>query len=451
MILVSIVGDFYSSILPVFYEFKDKIKTHIIVHDDYKNDELATQKIIRGTLSFIKENKLDIKSFIIKMDEDSFTASIKVNEMISKHVKSYKDLYINITDGLANVGVLISDEFKPKGANILTYDRYDNEYNILTNESLKSYKIDKSIPIKTHLQLKNIEVVATQDIGFAEQYEESLNLFFEKYEADRLLYKNEPKYKQALLEKPIGFLYEYYIYNLLKRLNYDDILLGVRVKDNRSDTIFLENEYDILMMKDNHLHMIECKYLKVLDTTALLYKLDSVRETLDEDANIIIVTDFDIYTEEDKIDTKRPLLPLKRGLAKRIYLRGSPRKCVETFMHDVDSIFMLESKSIKKTLENKKSFSSIKDKERDNMQREIRVFLQNKLSCDVDFFDPKEIDKLLQYKTSKKLSIATKDAMKDIKIVELLRYIRQMLQSTKEYLSMHEVYAFYVENIKRNV
>ncbi len=246
MILVSIIGDFYSSILPIFYEHKEKISTHLIIHDDYRNDVISAKKIINGTLAFIKKYNLDIDSFVIKMDEDSFKSSAQVNKIIEKHIKNYEDLYINITDGLANVGILLSDEFKPKGANILTYDRYDNEYNILTKNNMTTYKMNTSVPIKDHLLLKNIEIISTQNTDFAKKYELDINLFFEKYEADRILYANDPKAIPQILEKASGFLYEYYIYNLVKKLHFDDILLGVKVKDNRLNNISLENEYDIL-------------------------------------------------------------------------------------------------------------------------------------------------------------------------------------------------------------
>jgi len=39
MVLVSILGDFHSSILPIFFEFKHKLTHHIILHDDSKYDK----------------------------------------------------------------------------------------------------------------------------------------------------------------------------------------------------------------------------------------------------------------------------------------------------------------------------------------------------------------------------------------------------------------------------
>ena len=448
MVLVSIVGDFYSSILPIFYEFKDKITKHIIIHDDFKNDVVYARKIINGTCNFIDKYNLNIKSLVIKMDEDSFGGLTKVNALIDEHSQNYEDLYINITDGLANVGVILSDEFRAKGANILTYDRYDNEYNLLTLNSMKNYKMQTSIPIKDHLLLKDVEITKLQDMSFAQKYEKSLNIFFEKYEADRLLYIASDEEEKALGTKPTGFLYEYYIYNLIKELGFDDILLGVKVKDKRLDGIYLENEYDILMMKNNHLHMIECKYLKTLDTTALLYKLDSVRESLDEDANILIVTDEDDYNQTANLTNAEITQTFKRAFAKKIFTRGSPTKNIKLFMQEVDNAFGLETKNIDAIYTKKSSYSSIKAPIREKMREEIAQYLRDTLTLNIDFFDSKELVKLLQYKTNKHLSHKTKEAMYNSSLRNLIKLINKMLRSKQEYISIYEVYEFYEENLK---
>jgi len=344
MVLVSVVGDFYSSILPIYYEFHKEITTHLIVHDDFRSDAVFTQKIVNGTLAFNRENSLNIKTFIIKMDEDSFSAAKSVIGMIEKHLDGYENLTINITDGLANIGVMLSDAFKPKGAKILTYDRYDNEYNILKEQSMKTYKMRTSLSIKSHLQLKNIEILETQDMSFAQKYKKEIALFFEYYSADKVAYKEARGVSRAFEKMPVGFLYEYYIYNLIKDLDYDDILMGVKVCDRVSQEIYSENEFDILIMKENHLHMIECKYRDELDITALVYKLDSIRTTLDEDANILIVSNYEAYMPTVN-DTKRSLpASLKRGLANKIHFRGSPVENREQFIADVDDIFKLSAK-----------------------------------------------------------------------------------------------------------
>ena len=448
MILVSVIGDFYSSVLPLFYEYKDKITKHIIIYDDFKNDIIHARKIINGTTNFIKNQNLNIQTFSIKIDEDSILAIKKVIEILQEHANNYEEFHLNITDGLANIGLLLSNEFLPKGAKILTYDRYDNEYNILTKNSMQTHKMQTSIPIKEHLLLKDIEIVSLEGTALAQRYEKDLTILFEKYEADRAMYVNSTQANSAFTKIATGFLYEQYIFNLIKDLDYDDIQLGVKVKDKRLDGIYLENEYDILLMKNNHLHMIECKYLKVLDTTALLYKLDSVRETLDEDANIFIITDFDIYDETQDLPNSKIAPSYKRAFAKKIYMRGSPRTHKESFIKEVDKNFALHTKNIDKIIQSKESFPSLKSEEREKMKKNIQNYLAKKLNTQMDFFDKSTLLLLMQYKTYKKSTQETIKAMQEPIFKEFILLLNKMLTSKKEYISIYDVYTYYEQHLK---
>lgn len=448
MTLVSIVGDFYSSVLPIFYEFKERIKTHIVIYDDFKNDVVHARKIISGTTNFVKKNKLNIKTYSVKIDEDSLEAIHKLAKIIENYVSSDDKLYINVTDGLANVGIVLSNIYLERGANIITYDRYDNSYNILSKEQMQTHKVEKSTPIREHFLLKNIEITNTQDMSPAKKYEHQLNLFFEKYEGDRALYIEHEQSDKYFLRMPTGFLYEYYIYNLIKKLNYDDILLGAKIKDQHNDDMHIENEYDILIMKDNHLHMIECKYLKELDVTQLIYKVDSVRASLDEDANIMIVSDGDTYDETKLLGVPQWPSNHTRALVKRVYLRGSPTKNSQEFVQEVDRIFELKTQNIEQINKDKKSYSSIKEPMRAKLKHELNGFLSNKLNLQVNYFDKKEIGLLINYKTYYKEFSKITNSMQDEKIHQLVSLINKMLNSKKEYVSIEIVYEYYEINLK---
>ena len=62
MTLVSILGDFHSSILPILYEFKKEITKHIIVYDDAKCDVKKAGRIIRGQRAFLESLPQNSKS-----------------------------------------------------------------------------------------------------------------------------------------------------------------------------------------------------------------------------------------------------------------------------------------------------------------------------------------------------------------------------------------------------
>jgi hypothetical protein len=52
----------------------------------------------------------------------------------------------------------------------------------------------------------------------------------------------------------------------------------------------VQNELDILMIKDNHLHTIECKLVNGLDGEHFVYKTDLVMEYLDDDGKAMILS-----------------------------------------------------------------------------------------------------------------------------------------------------------------
>ena len=82
MILVSVVGDFHSSILPVFYNFKDEISKHVLIYDDAKRDVLNAKGINKGITKFIKKNNLNILELNYKLDEDSMQSLQRCAEYI---------------------------------------------------------------------------------------------------------------------------------------------------------------------------------------------------------------------------------------------------------------------------------------------------------------------------------------------------------------------------------
>lgn len=365
MTLVSIIGDFDSSILPLFYEFKDRIIKHVIVYDDFKNDVKHARRIIEGTTKFIKKHNLPIKSYAIKMDEDSLTAVDKVAEFLKNYVDSEEELYINITDGLANVGVLLSNIFLPLGSKIVTYDRYDNEYNLLTKDEMQTCKIETSIPIQEHFLLKDIDIVDVSDKNFALNHKELIITLFEERNdefkdfANEIMQQNPNVYKfneiidflgplglnhSNLRENQMfitGGLFEYYIFLKLYELDYDDIEIGVKVKQYYNETNFIPNEFDLFIMKNNHLHMIECKYQKRPKFEELVYKYMALKNLIDEDSKIMIVTSHHTYKPDLNEPNSLANLPHKRARENRMLLLGDPIKRKEKFPNEVKNFFGL--------------------------------------------------------------------------------------------------------------
>ena len=365
MTLVSIVGDFYSSVIPIFYEFKDRIDKHIIIYDDFKNDVTQAKNIINGTTKYIKENNLPIRSYSIKMDEDSLKALHEVAEILKGYESDTEKLYINITDGLANIGVLLSSIFLPLGSNIVTYDRFDNEYNLLTKDNMLTCKVEKCMSIKEHFALKNIEVAEINDKKIALKHKDLILKIFENHNTEFKRFANEimkpePKWHEhtnilTLLEPfdlhqdnikenqmfITGGLFEYYIFLKIHKLGFDDIEVGVKVRQYYNEEGFIPNEFDIFIMKDNHLHMIECKYTDKIKLDALVYKYMALKNLIDEDSKIIMITAHPEYKPNLYEDNTLAHLAHKRARENRMLLLGNPIKKKDEFVFEVERFFEL--------------------------------------------------------------------------------------------------------------
>ena len=356
MTLVSIVGDFYSSVVPIFYEFKDKINTHIILSDDSKRDDFFARQFEKGVDKFIKENDLKIKNLFFSIDEDNFNSLEKALDFILKN--SDDEILINTTDGLATLNTFFSLRAIPQGAKIISYDMFDNEYHIIDINGIRRKKIKKILPIKTHFLLKNIDVIDTNLKSFAEVYEKEIRdlLIVHRREyrhfifeittknrlPDRTLFPNvyyifdkmgftKRFSAEEIFQKVTGDMFEYFVYLDIKDLEFDDIEIGVTIENNGA-----RNEFDILAMKDNHLHIIECKYRRKLDLNSLIYKYSALRRIVDEDAKSVIVSLIDKYNS----------YVINRALTHNIALLGLDRNLKENIRK-----FLIEDKYDRRNFE----------------------------------------------------------------------------------------------------
>jgi len=125
MILVSILGDFHSSILPIFYNFKDQITKHILVYDDSKRDMQNAKSISKGIKKFIKKNNYSFLELNYRLDEDSKEALDRCAKYILTLSAIPEDIYINTTDGYSTLTTILNHKLFKHGVNFLAYDMYE--------------------------------------------------------------------------------------------------------------------------------------------------------------------------------------------------------------------------------------------------------------------------------------------------------------------------------------
>jgi hypothetical protein len=363
MLLVSIIGDFHSSIFPLYNEFKEEITHHIVVDDDAFRERKKHTQIIHSLEQFNKTKNLTITTEAFIIDEDSQKSINSLLKRIYTIEPEAQNIYVNITDGLANIGLLLAMQLLPKGAKFLSYDMYANSYNLTTQKNMQHISLQSSLSIVDHFQLKGFEVEVSQDKNFAQKYKREILELFNSY-SHELEQLNKDISKQKLLQKEhyprayqliklmqldtlkdakiiTGGLFEAYVYLLLKDLPFDDIEIGFVIKHAINKKINIVNEFDILLMKNNHLHMIECKFRKNSNKNELIYKYASLLHIIDDDSKIMILTNESPYKQNIYDDKENRLAPHRRGYLHNIALRGSIIQNREEFLDEVQTLFLI--------------------------------------------------------------------------------------------------------------
>jgi len=362
LLLVSIIGDFHSSLFPLYNEFKDEITHHIVVNDDAFSERRQHKQIVNVLENFNAQKSLKIVTEAFSVDEDSEASIQHLINHIEEIEPDMSKVYLNITDGLANIGLLLAMELLQRGSTFLSYDMYENSYNLTTKEGMKNITLNKSLSIVEHFELKGLIVEQKGDKEFAHRYKrEILELFNTYYDELELLNKdisqrkllqtdNYPRAYQLIKNMKLdiindaptitGGLFEYYVYLLIKDLPFDDIEVGTIIKQPFNNNFQIVNEFDILLMKNNHLHMIECKFRKNNDKAQLVYKYSALISLIDDDSKIMILTNEAPY-KQDIYDIKnKQLTANRRGLLNNIILRGSVIHHKNEFLEDIQSLFL---------------------------------------------------------------------------------------------------------------
>ena len=362
MILVSILGDFHSSIFPLYYEFKENISRHIVVHDDAFSEIRKSKSILDSLNEFNKKHSLNIITEDFQLDEDSLKSIEKLIEKLKEYDTLLDDIFINTTDGLANIGVVLASKLLEDGVKLLAYDMHENSYNLTAKDSMKNILIKSSIPIEDHFLLKGLVIESEEDMSFANKHRSQIIELFESYanemeymkkDISKLTTINRSKYQRAFqLVSNMGLdsvkhskiitggLFEYYVYLLVKDLGFDEIKVGVKIHQKLNNEIKVENEFDILIMKDNHLHMIECKFTKYPNSQELVYKYSALINLIDDDGRIMILTNETDYGNDIYNKQNLKLRNHRRAFLNKIALRGSILKNKNLFLEDVEAMFL---------------------------------------------------------------------------------------------------------------
>ncbi|MGE4295969.1 MAG: DUF1887 family CARF protein [Campylobacterales bacterium] len=313
MVLVSLLGDFDSSILPLFFEHKEKLSLHVLVHDKTTRDQKEARRLEKGLKALKHKYRIACNLETIEIDEDHFKVILALGERLLT-LAPPEELFLNVSDGLANVGIILSKAVLERGANLLIYDRYDNQVNHLTLGGMKRMLLSKSMGVEDHLIAKGYDLVDYKDPDALERrrpYVMEITRNFRQFQKFRKLVMREKKPDDNRFDSIIhslwqlgvatrkgraldtnyilGELFEEQIYHLVREMGFDDVLCGAKVHFETIDDTAVQNEFDVMMIKNNHLYIIECKFRDRVDGEYLIYKYDALLDRLDRDGKVMIV------------------------------------------------------------------------------------------------------------------------------------------------------------------
>jgi len=336
--LLSIVGDDISRIIPLLYAYKDQIKQHVLLCDDDPSNYERAKTLQKGMQKFSSKNSLGWHTKIISTNEDS---AEDIKSVAQKQFEKSGELWLNATDGYPAVTILLSDLVRKEGGKILSYDHFDNDLHVIESDgSMRTEKLPSRIDLENYVTMLNYTIfdkteksdilprkkyvlelfrkeshfkkvrqaVVAKALGQNSNYDLSMSkdmlLIFKELGIVDSELKLIPSEQKALQ----GDLYEEYVFWLCESLNPDDILMGVRIDfdDHKSEpesSYRVKNEFDILMMHNNRLFTVECKFSKQLEGLEFIYKYDAIIDYFGK-ASKAIIANISSKPKEGYLNTK---------------------------------------------------------------------------------------------------------------------------------------------------
>lgn len=302
MVLVSVVGDFDSGLLPVFYYHVESLAVHLLLYD--RKEAAKAQRLQKGMQRFCEHYAYDPKLLLLPYDEDSEASIAAAAESVLKH-KGTRQLLLNPTEGPNTMAVLLHAQLAPHGGMLVEYDRQENGFNLLEAGRIRSESVSP-MTVEEHLMLKNVAVEIRPDMEAVMARRQIVEALLEdsvRFMEFRNAYNRhhgrvsgygditELLRQGGLLEDRSfidGGIFEEQCFHLLNDLPFDDVQLGVVATFHPDTPQAFKNEFDVLCIKENHLHIVECKFRSRLNGEALVYKYDSVMDLVDEDARAVM-------------------------------------------------------------------------------------------------------------------------------------------------------------------
>ena len=321
MKLLSIVGEDISQLVPVLYAYKEKFNHHILLCDTLTRTR--AENLAKGMLRFSNASKLSWK-IDIQLIEESTLSLVAVQ--VQKGVGDFKTCWLNISDAYPMLILLMAKLVQEEGGQVISYDHFTNTLHFIDNKQnitcetllpkmdLASYMMllgysiveqqtkKELLPNKANIMAlykkpslfkKVRKALIDQHFGHRVRFDlarstDVLNLLQDIGILDE--HKKLIPKKQKVLQ---GDLFEEYIFWLCEALHPDDIAMGVKIDfdDKTQEPLAqqrIHNEFDILLIHNNRVFTVECKFSTHLDGLEIVYKYDAIIDYFGKSSKAII-------------------------------------------------------------------------------------------------------------------------------------------------------------------
>lgn len=302
MLLISIINNnIYTNSFPIFIEFQKDIKTFLLLSN--------SKEIIYSYKNYIDFFNLDIEFVSYLLNDDKFNNVNLIHNEIKKICNNFERVYFNTSNSDSIYSILLGSIVLENNGSIISYNK-DNTIDIIYNNNYEKLDIRHNANLIEHLTLNNFNLLSSaNDNEIYTRKDTIINLFhneariknyikFKKsWETD--LFKFNDYYNKIIMTNLSsidklntmyinGLIFEEYIYILLKELNiFDDIKCNVILQKNN-----VENEIDILAIKNNKIYSIECKFRdnSNRESNNFIYRSNTTHNLMDNDGSGIIIS-----------------------------------------------------------------------------------------------------------------------------------------------------------------
>ena len=315
MILVSVIGNEVVHLSPLIFEFKSKITKHILVYDDAYYEQRKVNRM-RHAIDYLNRTYgCNIEQFEAKIDEDSKADIDTLAGELFSYADSPRDIFLNPGDGPAHINIFLGATVLQQGGQVVVYDPMDNTYNLIYKNNMRNISIKNNMNAIDYCNMLGMEVIEFKGKKQIRYRKKEVIRLFRRYgglkKVRRALGDGDRKFDYSEYESILhdltkigvidkernvldrnflyGGMFEEYVYWMIRRLDFDDVLLNAVVAIDQVGDALVKNEFDLLMMKNNHPYIIECKHKHNLNGDNIIYKYETVNDAFGPDAKVMIV------------------------------------------------------------------------------------------------------------------------------------------------------------------